>query len=1073
MYVIGASKNFIEEVEKEKTDALSKMTSDTSVSPVENSESNIQEKLPVDAKIEPIGDLSNALFKQGEVVALRSNPSKKFPIMEVIGDSETTRYRVWEGDSTAEYFEDQLQPFEVEEKFLGADELRAILTSLHILSSSTDSLFSLNSGRIEFVPYQYRPVLKLIKSDRPRLLIADEVGVGKTIEAGLIIKELRARMDLSSVLIICPKPLVAEKKWLQEMKRFDEDFVQLDGESFRHCIRETDLDEEWPNASAKAILPFSLLGNDALFGKKGQRGSAEKDGLLGLDTPPKFDLVIVDEAHNIRNPDTMLHQGVRFFCDNAQAVVFLSATPVQLGQGDLFTLLNVLRPDIAIDVPTFEQMAEPNKYINSAIEIVRGAKEGWQEEAKTEFDKITTTAWGQISLCPTPDFQSISDQFEDDNIEIDQRVRLIRDLEELYTFSGLINRTRRRDIGEFTTRNPETLRVDFTESQRELHDDLLGVIARILSTCHGQQNVKFMMTTIRRQAASCLYGLAPLLEGILEGQADQLEFMAASESDSDLDFNSIDEIRGDITDLLERANGLDDQDPKVDAFLKAVLDKTNQPKNKVLVFSTFRHTLSYLENKLRSAGARVALITGTVKDDERSTLRKRFKLPKENEEAIDVMLSSEVGSEGLDFQFCDYLVNYDLPWNPMRIEQRIGRIDRYGQESDSVVILNLVTPGTVDADIYDRCLDRIGVFQHAIGGNEDILGSISEKLRSIAESFELTPEQRRENLQQVADNEIRNIQEKESFEESEASLFGINVPKDSWENEVESAKNYWLMPDAIQKCVSVYLKDKLGEDIDHIQGVGKVKKLRIDKDSRSKILEDYEAYKQSQKKPVGKVGRTWEKWLKSDDANLQITFDQDSAVDESTAVLLSTTHPLVRQSAIYWEPKTQKTVSVSASDDQLPPGDYHFSIYRWKVKGVKQDEELVVTAEDPELEKRLLKVLQKIDISEGKALSEKSIHSIDGKHHQKWAARRGNHLEENELIVEQRENSLKVSHEGRRRILQGQIESSKDSRIKLMKESELSRAQLDYERRLEKLKDDVKSGDILASRVVVGVLTVR
>ena len=151
------------------------------------------------------------------------------------------------------------------------------------------------------------------------------MGVGKTIEAGLIIKELRARMDLSSVLIICPKPLVAEKKWLQEMKRFDEDFVQLDGESFRHCIRETDLDEEWPNASAKAILPFSLLGNDALFGKKGQRGSAEKDGLLGLDTPPKFDLVIVDEAHNIRNPDTMLHQGVRFFCDNAQAVVFLVA----------------------------------------------------------------------------------------------------------------------------------------------------------------------------------------------------------------------------------------------------------------------------------------------------------------------------------------------------------------------------------------------------------------------------------------------------------------------------------------------------------------------------------------------------------------------------------------------------------------------------------------------------------------------------------------------------------------------------------------------------------------------------
>ena len=86
--------------------------------------------------------------------------------------------------------------------------------------------------------------------------------------------------------------------------------------------------------------------------------------------------------------------------------------------------------------------------------------------------------------------------------------------------------------------------------------------------------------------------------------------------------------------------------------------------------------------------------------------------------ALDVLLSSEVGCEGLDFQFCDFLVNYDLPWNPMRIEQRIGRIDRYGQKSEAVVIVNLITPDTVDADIYERCLMRIGVFQHAIGGNE-------------------------------------------------------------------------------------------------------------------------------------------------------------------------------------------------------------------------------------------------------------------------------------------------------------------------------------------------------------------
>jgi SNF2 family DNA or RNA helicase len=212
------------------------------------------------------------------------------------------------------------------------------------------------------VPYQYRPVLKLIRSDRPRLLIADEVGVGKTIEAGLIIKELRARMDLASVLIICPKPLVAERKWFIEMKRFDEHFTELDGRLLRHCLQETNLEGEWPEQYAKAILPFSLFDSDLLFPPSPGRTRA-RPTLLSLDPPPKFDLVIVDEAHHIRNPETFLNQGVRYFCDNADAVIFLTATPVQLGSEDLYTLLNVLRPDLVIDRASFDQMAAPTRLL--------------------------------------------------------------------------------------------------------------------------------------------------------------------------------------------------------------------------------------------------------------------------------------------------------------------------------------------------------------------------------------------------------------------------------------------------------------------------------------------------------------------------------------------------------------------------------------------------------------------------------------------------------------------------------------------------------------------------------------
>ena len=162
--------------------------------------------------------------------------------------------------------------------------------------------------------------------------------------------------------------------------------------------------------------------------------------------------------------------------------------------------------------------------------------------------------------------------------------------------------------------------------------------------------------------------------------------------------------------------------------------------------------------------------------------------------AIDVLLSSEVGSEGLDFQFCDAMVNYDIPWNPMRIEQRIGRIDRYGQKSETVAIYNFVTPGTVDFDIYDRCLLRIGIFERAIGGSEAILGEIATGSRQVAEDFSLTESERSARLQQLADNEIRQIAETEALEEREAELFGVRIARTRIDDEIAKASSRWLEP---------------------------------------------------------------------------------------------------------------------------------------------------------------------------------------------------------------------------------------------------------------------------------------
>ncbi|WP_281806408.1 DEAD/DEAH box helicase [Methylocystis echinoides] len=1013
-----------------------------------------------------------SMFKVGDVVALRSSPSTILPVIEVIPGGAEHRYRVFQNNARATYYESQLQAALASDEaptVLSVPQLHAHLTALQILSPSTGNLFSLRSGRVQFVPYQYRPVLKLIRADRPRLLIADEVGVGKTIEAGLIIRELRARMDISSVLVICPKALVAEQKWFRELKRFDEHFTALNGPLLRHCVQETHLEEEWPEQYAKAILPFSLFDSDLILGNDGQ-GKKKNRGLLGLDPPPKFDLVIVDEAHHIRNSDTFLHQGVRFFCDNAQAVLLLTATPVQLGSNDLYTLLNVLRPDLVIDHASFEQMSEPNRHINEAVRHCRAAAADWQAEARRCLDAVAGTEWGRLFLRESPAFQSIYDRLHGDTLGNAERVALIHALEELYTFSGIINRTRRRDIGEFTTRKPETVTVPFTAGQARLHEGVLKVIAAILARCHGQQNVKFMMTTIRRQAASCLYGLAPFLSGILNSKLDRLELLEASDDDADADFSFLTHVRKEIEDLLDQANQLDPHDPKVEAFLKVLQEKNKLPNNKALVFSTFRHTLAYLDRHASAVGLRIGVIHGDVPDDDRSDLRRRFALAKDDTDAIDVLLSSEVGCEGLDFQFCDLLINYDLPWNPMRIEQRIGRIDRYGQQNETVAIVNFVTPGTVDSDIYQRCLLRIGVFEHAVGGNEEILGTVTQDIHDIAESFTLTPEERAQRLQQIADNGIRQIREEQELESKQADLFGLNVPNQSWRADIEAAETFWLSPSAIQGCVSAYLAARIGQDIEHVLGDKPLKTLRLAQDARAKLLDDYKRLPRS----IEPIAREWEKWLKGSAPTLSVTFDQEAAAENSKTIHLSVVHPLVRQAARFLEIKDPKYFSFMAESVELPPGTYSFALYRWAKHGVRPDEVLVTVANSTELEEALLPLLRAAATTNSDPLPDAAAcNALDVRHHEKWREAQANHIAENEQAVAHRVQSLTVSHRARCKAIEDQIARATNNKIRLMKESELARANADFNRRMEELEQATRSGDIRATPVVFGMVTLR
>jgi len=1050
---IGASTATLDEIRKEKASLLQKLGG-AGRPPAEESRAASSE----------------GALRRGTLVRLKARPAVTGAVIDHLPGAPEDRYVVFHDGATTTYYASQLEPAEVPgstARRVQLSELNATLTACQLLHPSTASLYSLYAARINFVPYQFRPVLKLIQSDRPRLLIADEVGVGKTIEAGLILKELQARREVRSVLVICPKPLVAERKWMEELKRFDEQFVHLDGDALRYCIEETHLDGVWPQQYSKAIVPYSLFDEVLLGGR--QKGNKRQRGLLDLDPPPTFDLVIVDEAHHIRNTETWAYRSVRYFCDNAEAAVLMSATPIQLSDNDLFNLLHLVRPDVLPTRADFERMAEPNPHLNRAIELARRAQPGWEDEARACLQAALATPWGRTVLAPNPKVQETFDSLGSLGDEAARRLQFVRNLEETYTFSSYINRTRRRDIGSFTTRKPETVSVEFSPEQRALHDDLLVLIARIMEHRHGNVNLQFLLTTIRRQAASCIFGLAPMLEAILSRHLTALELSeAGDETTPDLIGDELADFRSEIEALIQRSRNLSRVDPKLEALRQVVRDKQKLPNNKLLLFSTFRHTLAYLLDSLGVESVRIGLIHGDIAEDERRVLRNRFGLAREHPEAIDLLMSSEVGCEGLDYQFCDGLVNYDLPWNPMRVEQRIGRIDRYGQRSETVVVYNFVTPGTVDADIYERCLWRIGVFREALGGSEEILGRLTRELRDVAENLTLTSEERAARLQQLADNEVRAVQEQARLEDEQSKLFGIAVPSRSFEDMVREASSYWLTPSMLANLVANYLEALAGgKEVPGIRDK-KIVTLRLAREVREALLTDFREVDQS-----GATARAWERWLKSSDPYFTLTFDPVTADERRDIAFITPTHPLVRQAAKRFGPTGAIGSVIAVRANEVAAGRYPFAVYRWRKLGLKEDFAFQPVCSDPQIASRLLDLLGTASVADGDGPTRDQEKQLESVHYAAWSQARADHIEQVAQLAAARLASLRMTHEARVALLEEQRDQANDERIRRMRESQIDTARLDFERRSSELTDAPARADVVAEAIAFGVLVIE
>lgn len=1031
-----------------------------------------------------------ARFEVGEKVALRVDNHKVGVVVRVIPHgSGQPRYRVFHGPDEKEYDAKQLvlsrggseSPDDLiaalqEGRTVTPDEFRARVTSERLAHPAIDSLYAMRAARILHVPFQYKPLLRLLRADQPRLLIADDVGVGKTIEAGLILKELEARGNVERVLVMCPRSLV--HKWRAEMRRFDEDFKILDGATLQHCLRETDIDG-WPSESARAILPMELIQR-----QEHVQGDQRRPGLLTLEQPPQFDLLIIDEAHHMRNTETARYDAARFLTTISHAVVMLSATPVHTGAENLFTLLQLLRADLFPNYDTFRRMVEPNRHITNAMRHVRnGAPEdSWRDAAVNALESASRTSWGAEALVRAPQFVNWTARLRSaEPLGDEERVICLRDLEELHSLALVMNRTRRRDIGPFTQREPVTVEVPFTAEQQSFYDNLVAWRRQVLEFRHGSSVANLVLSQIERQAASCLFGVVESLAEVVRTGKVQSRGDSDSEDDEE-EMLLPPELKDGAADLLEQARRLPPEDPKLDQLRQLLTDtlSADDGPGKLLVFTSFRKTIAYLERAVRTGEARIAVVHGDVDDDERQALRARFRLPRADRDAIDVLLSTEVGAEGLDYEFCDRLVNYDIPWNPMRVEQRIGRIDRFGQRSPKVLIFNFVTPGTVEERVFMRCYERLGIFRDTVGDLEEVLGETTAALNRLAADPRLTPEQAAQKARQEADNVTRRANEQRRLEDEAPGLLGLDAALLD-EAEAIDAHGRFVTGEELREIVEGLLRDQLhGGSLraDPSDGTGLVFDLQL-------RLAEHREELRSMLARLPRSDRTAIELRKAlgDKAPVRLTFDQGLAVERREIQFVTPVHPLARLAVDFWRSRTDPLVAqLSLTDAAIPAGRYLFALERWDELAARPGARLVPfavgfdnAAPADHVAERLLAAVRCADavaeIAPG-PVSTEAGDALDRRAHELRQAAIAQLQETNSALVDQRLASLDLFYRGLLAQLDSVLSASTDPKIIRMKTSERDRHRHEHQRRRAELQRR-RDADIVSTRIAMGIVEVR
>lgn len=486
------------------------------------------------------------------------------------------------------------------------EELAAGICSEELLSLKT--CFGVNTYF-----HQVQTAKMVIEKLNGRALLADEVGLGKTIEAGLILKEYLLRGMAKKVLILTPASLITQ--WQQELKtKFDL--------SFKNHLEITDWED-------------SDLVIASLDTAKSQKNQSSVQNI-------KYDLLIVDEAHKLKNRKTKNWRFVNSI--NTKYLLMLTATPIQNDMIELFNLISILRP--------------------GHLSTVQKFKDDFLAERDKRLPKNS--------------------------------VQLRKMLSEI-----MIRHRRADTLIKFPQRFVHTHSIELNPDEAELYRELTDFIRKRYFTLPTHKNPR----GINRLT---LILLQKLMGSSTHALAKALDKMISSNFYKD-DFDSS------LKKLLDMARNV--KHSKKGQVMMEIIKSLNE---KVIIFTQFRGTQDYIVKMLRDEGYSVAVFNGQMSQAEKDRCIEDFRGEKQ------ILVSTESGGEGRNLQFCKVLINFDLPWNPMRIEQRIGRIHRLGQ-NDDVHIINLSAKDTIESYVLELLDKKINLFRLIIGELEMILGNMHSK----------------------------------------------------------------------------------------------------------------------------------------------------------------------------------------------------------------------------------------------------------------------------------------------------------------------------------------------------------